>query len=98
MSGTGYENASVWSEADIEKRRLTTKEMADQIALAPGQEPLRSAIERCGNDKELLNEVLELLGERATLSLLDPAAPARDPMANQKIWRLQDPLEIGWRR
>jgi serine/threonine protein kinase len=77
---------------DTEKRRLRAKEIANQIDLAPGQEPLRSAIERCGKDKELLNEVLGFLGERST-SRPDSEAPP-DPMANQKVgaykthWRL----------
>jgi serine/threonine protein kinase len=95
MPGTEYESASAWIESvgvDTEKRRLRAKEIANQIGLAPGQEPLRSAIERCGNDKELLNEVLGFLGERST-SRPDSEAP-RDPMANQKVgsykthWRL----------
>jgi serine/threonine protein kinase len=81
-------------EVDIERRRIKVREIADQISLPPGHESLRSAGERCGNDKELLNEVVEFFGERATLSFADPGGPLRDPMANQKIggykthWRL----------
>jgi len=55
---------------------------------------LHSAVARCGDDKELLVEVLDFLGEQSTLGPTDAELPARNPMANQKIgsykihWRL----------
>jgi hypothetical protein len=81
-------------EVDIERRNIKVKEIVDQIAIAPSEAFLRSAGDRCGNDKELFNEVVESLGERATPGFLGPDVSSRDPMANQRIggykthWRL----------
>ena len=82
-------------EVDIEKRRTKAKEIADQIASAPGQEPLRFARERCANDKELLNEVLELLGERSTRTSVGPVVSTRDSVANQKIGGYKTHWKLG---
>jgi serine/threonine protein kinase len=80
--------------ADQDERRPTAKEIADQLVQAPGTNRLHSAVARCGNDRELLMEVLDCLGEQSTIQVTEAEPPARDPMANQKIgsykihWRL----------
>ena len=80
--------------ADLEKRRSRAKEIADQIVQTPGTKRLDSAVARCADDKELLMEVLDFLGEQCTLGPRDAEAPVQDAMANRKIgsykihWRL----------
>ena len=80
--------------ADQDERRSTAKEIADQLVQTPGTKRLHSAVARCGNNRELLMEVLDHLGEQSTIQATEAGPPARDPMANQKIgsykvhWRL----------
>jgi eukaryotic-like serine/threonine-protein kinase len=80
--------------ADHDEQQVKAKEIADQLVQTPGTKRLHSAVVRCGNDKDLLMEVLHHLGEQSTVCLTEVATPVRDPMANQKIgsykihWRL----------
>lgn len=74
-------------------RRQKAEGIANQIIRDLGQEaPLRSAIERCGEDKELLNEVLAFLGER-TASAHETLIP--DPLVNQKIGAYKIHWQLG---
>src|SRR5262250_602659 len=80
-------------EAEVDKRRKA-EEIADRIAQTPGARALELAVQRCGDNKELLMEVLEVLGERTSSDDNEQGEPGPDPHVNQKIgsykthWRL----------
>jgi eukaryotic-like serine/threonine-protein kinase len=81
-------------EADLEIRRKKAEEIAAQILQKPSPHPLESAIKRCGDDKDLLMEVLGILSDSSTQVTKKEDALPPDPLVNQKIgsykihWRL----------
>jgi serine/threonine protein kinase len=70
------------------------KAIADEILAEVAQDPLRSAVDRCGSNRELLMAVLSQLSERYGEGATDPGVPIQDRLANKKIgsfrihWRL----------
>jgi eukaryotic-like serine/threonine-protein kinase len=69
--------------------------IADEILQQPGQDPLRGAIERCGSNKELLLQVLEMLSERYSSGTTDSGRPIADPLANQKFGSFRTHWKLG---
>ena len=82
-------------ELELEKRRQKAQEIAHEIAMVAGKDRLTAAVRRCGNDEELLFNVLDFLGELPTRDLSPSPAVAPDPMVNQKIGAYKIRWKLG---
>ena len=71
------------------------EEVLRRIALDQARDPLQAAVQICGNDEELLMEVIGLLGPRTNENPQLQASGFRDPLINQKIGGYKTRQRLG---
>src|SRR5437588_4475513 len=80
-------------EAELEIRRKAEAMAEEALRVSPGARLYEKAVQLCGEDKDLLSEVLRILGERSTSSAGGAEGFSPDPLLNQKIGN----YKIHWR-